>query len=88
MFQVPDKGGDGLGWVDAVLYQWDWDHVLEGIVDEVLGTLNLLQMILGVIEGQIRGGYFPDCILNPSVIDPTVDSKVIIALLSIREGKG
>ena len=21
MFQVPDKGGDGLGWVDAVLYQ-------------------------------------------------------------------
>ena len=27
-------------------------------------------MILGVIEGQIRGGYFPDCILDPSVIDP------------------
>ena len=56
MFQVPDKGRDGLGWVDAVLYQWDWDH--EGIVDEVLGTLNLLQMILGVIEGQIRGGWY------------------------------
>ena len=72
LFQVPDKGGDGLGWVDGVLYQWDWDHVLEGIVDEVLGTLNLLQMILGVIEGQIRGGYFPDCILDPSVVDPTV----------------
>ena len=30
-----------------------------------------MQMILGVIEGQIRGGYFPDCILDPSVIDPT-----------------
>ena len=75
MFQVPDKGGDGLGWVDAVLYQWDWDHVLEGIVDEVLGTLNLLQMILGVIEGQIRGGYFPDCILDPSVVDPTGPPK-------------
>ena len=29
-------------------------------------------MILGVIEGQIRGGYFPDCILDPSVIDPIV----------------
>ena len=29
-------------------------------------------MILGVIEGQIRGGYFPDCILDPSVVDPTV----------------
>ena len=28
-------------------------------------------MILGVIEGQIRGGYFPDCILDPSVIDPS-----------------
>ena len=42
---------------------------MEGIVDEVLGTLNLLQMIIGVIEGQIRGGYFPDYILDPSVID-------------------
>ena len=27
-------------------------------------------MILGVIEGQISGGYFPDCISDPSVIDP------------------
>ena len=27
-------------------------------------------MILGVMEGQIRGGYFPDYILDPSVIDP------------------
>ena len=51
--------------------------LLEGIVDEVLGTLNLLQMILGVIEGQIRGGYFPDCILDPSVIDPTVPESVL-----------
>ena len=31
-----------------------------------------MQMILGVMEGQIRGGYFPDCILDPSVVDPTV----------------
>ena len=30
-------------------------------------------MVLGVIEGQIRGGYFPDCILDPSVIEPTVE---------------
>ena len=30
-----------------------------------------MQMILGVIEGQIRGGYFLDCILDPSVIDPS-----------------
>ena len=29
-----------------------------------------MQMILGVIEGQIRGGYFPDYILDPSMIDP------------------
>ena len=26
-------------------------------------------MVLGVMEGQIRGGYFPDYILDPSVID-------------------
>ena len=32
-----------------------------------------MQMILGVIEGQIRGGYFPDCILDPSVVDPNVE---------------
>ena len=31
-------------------------------------------MILGVIEGQIRGGYFPDCVLDPSMIDPTPHS--------------
>ena len=31
-------------------------------------------MILGVIEGQIRGGYFPDCILDPSVVDPSEHS--------------
>ena len=28
-------------------------------------------MVLGVMEGQIRGGYFPDYILDPSVIDCT-----------------
>ena len=60
-----------MGGNPLIVVQWDRDHVLEGIVDEVLGTLNLLQMILGVIEGQIRGGYFPDCILDPSVVDPT-----------------
>ena len=26
-------------------------------------------MVLGVLEGQIRGGYFPDYILDSSVID-------------------
>ena len=26
-------------------------------------------MVLGVMEGQIRGGYFPDSILAPSVVD-------------------
>ena len=30
-----------------------------------------MQMVLGVMEGQIRGGYFPDYILDPSVIDCT-----------------
>ena len=38
LFQVPDKGEDGLGWMDAVLNQWDQDQFLEEIVDEVLGT--------------------------------------------------
>ena len=33
-------------------------------------------MILGVIEGQIRGGYFPDCILDPSVVDPSGHSAI------------
>ena len=43
---------------DDVLYLLAKNHVLEGIVDEVLGTLNLLQMDLGVLEGQIRGDIF------------------------------
>ena len=29
-------------------------------------------MVLGVMEGQIRGGYFPDYIFDPSVVDCTV----------------
>ena len=29
-------------------------------------------MVLGVVEGQIRGGYFPDYIFDPSVVDCTV----------------
>ena len=33
-------------------------------------------MVLGVMEGQSRGSYFPDCILDPSVIDCTVESTV------------
>ena len=32
----PHKGEDGLGGLDAVLYQRDWDHVLHRIVDEVV----------------------------------------------------
>ena len=28
-----------------------------------------MQMVLGVMEGQIRGGYFPDYIFDPSVVD-------------------
>ena len=34
-------------------------------------------MVLEVIEGQIRGGYFPDCILDPSVIDCSVQFMFI-----------
>ena len=42
-------------------------HPLVGIVDEVLGTLNLLQMDIGALEGQTRGDYFLDSIFDPSV---------------------
>ena len=52
---------------DDVLYLLASNHVLEGIVDEVLGTLNLLQMDLGALEGQTRGDYFLDSIFDPSV---------------------
>ena len=63
-----------MAWVGWMLYSTNgtetmFCRILEGIVDEVLGTLNLLLMILWVMEGQIRGGYFPDYILDPSVID-------------------
>ena len=58
-----------MGGLDAVLYQRDRDHVLEGIEDEVVGTSNLLEMVVGVMEGQFRGGCFLDSILDPSVID-------------------
>ena len=37
-----------------------------------------MQMVLWVIEGQIRGGYFPDYILDPSVIDCSVESVAIM----------
>ena len=30
-------------------------------------------MVLGVMEGQIRGGYFPDYIFDPSVVDCSGD---------------
>ena len=35
-------------------------------------------MVLGVMEGQSRGGYFPDCILDPSVIDCSVHRCPVI----------
>ena len=43
---------------DDVLYHLAKNHVLVGIVDEVLETSNLLQMDLGALEGQTRGDYF------------------------------
>ena len=43
---------------DDVLYHLAKNHVLVGIVDEVLETSNLLQMDLGALEGQTRGSIF------------------------------
>ena len=52
---------------DDVLYLLAKNHVLVGIVDEVLGILNLLQMDLGALEGQTRGDYFLNSIFDPTV---------------------
>ena len=53
---------------DVVLYLLAKNHVLVGIVDEVLETLNLLQMDLGALESQTRGGtVFLNSIFDPSV---------------------
>jgi len=41
---------------DDELYLLACDHVLAGVVDEVMGIENLLGMILGVLEGLINGG--------------------------------
>ena len=44
-------------------------------------------MILGVIEGQIRGGYFPDCILDPSMIDPSAQASDVFCGFTLwKEG--
>ena len=37
--------------------------------DEVVGTSNLLEMVLGVMEGLITGGYYLDSIFDPSAVD-------------------
>ena len=63
---------------DDVLYLLASNHVLEGIVDEVLGALNLLQLDLGVLKGQIRGDYFLDSIFDPSVNQCNVHSILLL----------
>ena len=50
-----------------VLYLLAKNHVLVGIVDEVLETSNLLQMDLGALEGQTSGDYFLNSIFDSSV---------------------
>ena len=52
---------------DDVLHLLAKNHVLVGILDEVLKTLNLLQMDLGAQEGQPRGDLFLNSIFDPSV---------------------
>ena len=46
-----------------------------GIEDEVLGTLNLLQMDLGVLECQTSRGLFSNSIFDPSVIGASVHCR-------------
>ena len=50
------------------------------------GTSNLLDMVLGFMEGQIWGGYFLDSILDPSVIDRTAQSVVQAASQKSKNG--
>ena len=63
-----------------VLYLLASNHVLEGIVDEVLGTLNLLQMNLGALEGQTRRDYFLDSTFDPSVNQCDGEAGVLLHL--------
>ena len=60
---------------DDVLYLLAKNHVLVGILDEVLETLNLLQMDLGALEGQTRGDYLENSIFDPSTNQCTMDSR-------------
>ena len=53
---------------DDVLYLLAKNHVLVGIIDEVLETLNLLQMDLGALEGQTSRGLFSNSIFDFSLI--------------------
>ena len=53
---------------DDELYLLAWDHVLAGIVDEVIGIENLLGMILGVLEGLIQRGLLRFSIFTPSSV--------------------
>ena len=57
MFQILNEGEDGLGGVAAILYQQDWDHVLKCKEDGVVGTSNLLEMVLVVLEVSVADGY-------------------------------
>ena len=65
LFQISDMGGDGLGGVDAVLYQEDLEN-------GVVGTSNLLEMVPGVLEGQTSGGLFSNSLFDPSVIGANI----------------
>ena len=50
LFQIPTHGYD--------FYRLAWDHVLVVILDEVVGILNLLRMVLGVLEGLFKRCLF------------------------------
>ena len=45
--------------------------MLEAIEGKVFEPKFFLEMVLGVIEGQNREGYFPGSIFDPPAIDPT-----------------
>ena len=40
-------------------------------------------MVLGVMEGQIRGGYFPDYIFDPSVVDCIVQVVQVFQVVQV-----
>ena len=50
-------------------------HVLDAIGEKYLDPTLFLEMVLEVVEGLTRGGYFPDSMFDPSATDHNIYLK-------------